>query len=154
MSEPASNSDWNVRVGRGEASRLLRLGIDRDEVADDGRVVRPLFHELLAAPPVALHEAAEPLLVEGGASLEVLRALKDAAQAHFAPECPAAQRLAAGVWYYLAIAAARVHRGVLLTSRPPAEVQAGLIRLAARVPVPWSDLLSHAASLIEPPPLD
>jgi len=148
MNTTPSDRDWTERIGRGDASRLLRLGLEPERSA--GRPPEPLdrFAEILAAPPAPLPGPATLLVGEGTAPLALLRTLKTAAQERFAPDCAAAERLAAGVWYYLAVAAARVHHGVLITSRPVAEVEVALAGLARRVPEPWRGLLHRAVALL------
>ena len=143
--------DRFARIDRADASRLLRLGLDPAPPADDGALstTPEAVAGLLAVPPVPLPGPAGLLLIEGQASLPLLRGLKSAAQARFAPTWSATERLAAGIWYHLAIAAACVHHGVVITSQPVADLRTAWTGLSRRLPEPWGTLLNKAVARLD-----
>jgi len=136
-------------------SRLLGMGMSEPRRPVDDLIERlgrrdgaRWFRALLAAGPLGSGGAdPERLLVEGKASLEIMRSLKESAKALFRErrDDPEA-RLGSIAAYFLCVAAALVHHGTLICGRDRREVEEVLIDLGVAVPGGWGALLARAAA--------
>lgn len=137
-----------------QASRMLRMGL-----AEPVRPVDALLERLgrpdgsawlsaaLVAGPAAAFGHPEELMAGGKATLEQLRAIKQAGTRQASDESYGAH-WPAMICYFFAIAAGLAHFGVNLSSRPPAELEAVLLDLAAVTPPVWSELFVRAANAL------
>lgn len=90
------------------------------------------------------------LTADPAPDLEGLRRVKDAC-ARGGPADPS-RRLEFLLGYFLAITAGLARHGVVLTSRPGAEVRAALETLTASAPAEWTGLFARATRLAEDAP--
>ncbi len=137
------------------ASKLMRLGFSRprrpvDDLID--RLRQPdaaaWMDEALRSGPIADDGAPVALLVEGTATAEDLAVIKERSKTLLHTSGTGSQRLAGVAGYFLSIAAALRHHGVLITARSRDEVDPVLLDLAEAAPAPYGDMLS-AATLAE-----
>ncbi len=137
-----------------QASRMLRMGL-----AEPVRPVDALLERLaqpdgsawlgaaLISGPAADFGHPEELLANGKATLEQLRAIKQAGTRQASDESYGAH-WPAMICYFFAIAAGLAHFGVNLSSRSPADLEAVFLDLAAVTPPIWSDLFVRAAAAL------
>ena len=92
---------------------------------------------------------ARAMLLEGAATPDQMRAIKDHSKRLLKKAATQQERLAAMAGYFISIAASVVHHRVVPSDRPYADIRNVLIDLATALPEPWSDMLGQATIGIE-----
>ncbi len=154
-------ADTNIPAGEGSplalntASKLMRLGISRSRRPVDDLIDRlrepdaaEWLDTALRSGPIPDDGAPVALLVEGTATAEDLVSLTERSKALLRTAGAGSQRLPGVAGYFLSIAAALRHHGVLITDRSRDELDPVLLDLAEAAPAPYGDMLS-AATLAE-----
>jgi len=121
--------------------RPVDRAIDR-LAAPDGH--RWLEHILKVYSSVAVGDA-RALLLDKSADLNRLVELKKIAKAVLAEEQKKTPSPHATLVYFLAVAAARAHRGVSISSQSQDQIDPVLVDLADAAPKPWNELFEKAA---------
>lgn len=148
---PAAPRDF-ADLGDDQARRLLRMGLAQpfrpvDALID--KLLTPGGHEwfrgALAGPPFTCDPALAggQALLSGRVMLTQLVNLKEASKAQARDGDPGS-RLAARAGYDLALVAALVHYGRLITSQRKSELAMALGDLAEALPEQWADLVNRA----------
>jgi len=106
---------------------------------------RAWFERGLSGPPWTTVPGGAAAILGGTASLVALYAVKDHCKAAFRGGEDLDNVLTSVAGYFLAVAAALVHHGAVLSSQSRAELGPLLIDLATALPEPWSSLASRAA---------
>jgi hypothetical protein len=133
-------------------SRLLQVGLDAPRRPVNDLVDRLLepdgdqwLSRILHTGPVATHGLPKELLCEGRATFEQLMAIKGQSKQMLQGPGGRESRASALMGYMLAVAAALVHHGRMISSRPRSELDAVLLELADVTPGEWAGLLRRAA---------
>ncbi len=92
------------------------------------------------------------VLVAGHADLDELIELKNRAKARLIAAKEESDEAASALGYFMAVAAAAVHHGHHLSSRPADEVVGALERLEDVLPAPYANLAARAARVLDMPP--
>jgi hypothetical protein len=140
------------------ASRLLALGrkggsdqveaVIRRMMEPDGR---RWFASIFASGAIDVPGDPESFFLRAQAPLPALVRVKEACKELYTKAPGEEEKLLATIGYFLAVAAALVHHGVSISSRPRSEVDPILLDLACALPEPWVDLLAEAALMPDPP---
>jgi len=135
------------------AHRLLTLGLTVSSRPVDivlDRLNEPdaasWLNATLDAAETALDQPLRPALRAGDGGVEALIAIKDGAKASLSGETKDGDPAAGVLLYFLAVAAAQAHHGVLISSQPKNEVAETLGELAAALPEAWSRVCDQAAA--------
>jgi hypothetical protein len=150
MSTTYRNSEDFDGLTPADASRLLRLGMN-----DERRPIDDLIDYLNEAPTkdrltgLLSHETfglEEPHkdLVDGQASAERLRDVKDMSKVLYKRGKNREERMTGMAGYFLSVAAALAHHQQRICSRNREELDQLLLDLAEVAPDPWSTLLNQA----------
>ena len=138
-------------------SMLLRAGLAQNErrpiddlilrlEMDDGAVWCAAALQAPAAPGQRPDETpACEVLARRDASIDALRAVKDAGRRGFVDGAGEPTRLRALLHYFLAIAAALDRHDAMITGQAATDVAAALADLAEALPEPWAALALAAA---------
>ncbi|HNQ22819.1 MAG TPA: hypothetical protein PKK06_06980 [Phycisphaerae bacterium] len=130
-----------LRLGLSESDQPVDLLLERVQAAEGARwfasAVTAVFGESAGRPGAELLSPAT--------TLARLRLWKRQCTALAEQAADQDSWLQAMLGYFLAVAAALAHHQAMITDRPPGEAQATLAKLAAAVPLPWSNLLSQAS---------
>ena len=140
-------------LSAGTVTDLLRLGQDAKRRTVDELIDRLIeerdpawFERMLEAGPPGSCGPVRKSLHDGGASLPDVIRIKNGSKAAFHRSSPE-ERLSGIAGYFLAVAAARIHHGATISSRPREEVDGVLLDLASSAPAPWDEFLFHAVEL-------
>ena len=152
-----SAPDTDIPAGDGSplalstASKLMRLGISRSRRPVDDLIDRlrqpdaaAWLDTALRSGPIPDDGAPAALLVEGAATTGDLEAIKERSKALLRTAGAGSQRLPGIAGYFLSIAAALRHHGVLITARSRDELDPVLLDLAEAAPAPYGEMLSAA----------
>ena len=138
-------------------TRLLQVGLNKPRRPVNDLVDRLLepdgaqwLSRILHTGPIATHGLPKELLCDGHATMDQLMAIKgeskELLQGSGGREARGgADRAAALMGYMLAVAAALLHHGQMISSRPRSELDAVLLELADVTPGEWAGLLRRAA---------
>lgn len=133
-------------------TRLLQVGLDKPRRPINDLVDRLLepdgsqwLSRILHTGPIATHGLPKELLCDGRATMDQLMAIKGESKEMLQGPGRAQGRAAALMGYLLAVAAALVHHGQMISSRPRSELDAVLLELADVTPGEWAGLLRRAA---------
>ncbi len=136
--------------GRG-ASTLLRLSLTGPTRPVDRLIARIEGARGLEWLARALEGAGTPgmadprrALLHGGATLGELIDLKEGAKARAGHRSDADEHLAGVLVYFLAVGAALLHHGRVISSQAREEVDAALSDLATAMPDEWAEFLARA----------
>jgi hypothetical protein len=147
-------------LGDDRARRLLQMGLVQAFRPVDTLVDKLLspggnewFRRTLAGPPFTSDPALAggQSLLTGRVMLTQLVKLKEASKSQ-ARDADQNARLAARAGYDLAIVAALVHYGHMITSQRKSELGMALGDLAEALPEPWAGLVSAAIERLGSPP--
>ena len=132
-------------------SRLLRVGLAPGARPVDELIARlrredgaAWFTRAIDSSPASACGPATARLLEGKATLEELRGVKEASKALLHQACDREPRLRCFVSYFLSVAAALVHHCTRITSRGD-DLEGIFLDLAEAAPAPWADFLARAA---------
>ncbi|MEQ8850961.1 MAG: hypothetical protein RIB32_04180 [Phycisphaerales bacterium] len=124
-------------VSKSPIDRLIFVLKDSDKMGDPSELLRQFD----------LDDPAHDL-VAGHANLDDLIELKNRAKARLTVSKEESDEAASALGYFMAVAAAAVHHGRFLSSRPAGEVIGVLERLAGILPAPYAELASRAARVL------
>lgn len=144
------------QLDRSRANLLLGVGLGGDPRPIDeliayltsGIASKWLEFALDHGPMKGIGSARE-LLLEGRASAEQMRSVKEQSKRLLKKAAASQERLAAMAGYFIAIAAAVVHHRTIPSDRPYADIRDVLIDLATALPDPWSEMLGKATIALE-----
>lgn len=155
--ESAPMSAPEREISTEQASRLLRIGLTNPARPVDAlleRLAQPdgatWLTATLVSGPAAAFGSPEELLAGGKATLDQLRAIKQAGTKQALGEAYGAH-WPAMICYFFAVGAGLAHFGVNLSSRPPEDLEAVFLDLAAVTPPAWSELFVRAATALPTP---
>jgi hypothetical protein len=137
----AAQTSRLMRMANDSLSRPASRLIERIEMADG----KDWFLRMLQDGPLARHGPALDTVLGGQASLEQLRELKGSSKRLFKRRLDPHDRLYGMAGYFLSVAAAWLHHGVIICSRSQAELADILLELATAAPPPWDSFLGAAA---------
>jgi hypothetical protein len=150
MSEPHDPERLAGDLPLAHASRLLRMGLSGPRRPVDDLIDRlrrpdgsPWLTSALAAA-LAPGESPRELLIDGGGSLERLRAIKERGKAMLQSFTTPQERLSGLACYFMSIAAALRHHRTPIGGRDDDELRSALLDLAESAPPPWDDLVAQA----------
>jgi len=151
-----------TELGDTEARRLLQMGLVQPFRPVDALIDRVLapggpewFRRILAGPPFTCDPglAGGQSLLSGRVMLTQLVNLKEASKSQ-ARDSDQNSRLAARAGYDLALAAALVHYGRMITTQRRSELALSLTDLAEALPEPWAGFVRTAVERLGGPAQD
>ena len=130
-----------LRVGLSEPRRPIDSLTERLDQSDGAA----WLESALTRGPIGGVGDATALIIEGGATVEDLMAIKERSKLGYASAGNEDERRIVLLAYFLAVAAALLHHDRLITSQPRESVNEMLIDLGGSLPATWAAFAERAA---------